>query len=82
MIHRVYKKKMTKKKKKNDDKVFFFFPITVGKDEDKPHKPQGGYGNLILISVERKSVRFPHHMGRLHHIYPLFYQCCFFHDPI
>lgn len=71
MIHRVYKKKMTKKKKRMTTKFFFFFPITVGKDEDKPHKPQGGYGNLILISVERKSVRFPHHMGRLHHIYPL-----------
>ena len=81
MIHRVYKKKMTKKKKRMTTN-FFFFPITVGKDEDKPHKPQGRYGNLILSSVERKSVRFPHHMGRLHHIYPLFYQCCFFHDPI
>lgn len=80
MIHKVYKKKMTKKKK-NDDKVFFF-PITVGKDEDKPHKPQGRYGNLILISVERNSVRFPHHTGRLYHFYPLFYLCCFFHDPI
>lgn len=51
MIHRVYKKKMTKKKRMTTK--FLFFPITVGKDEDKPHKPQGRYGNLILSSVER-----------------------------